>query len=191
VVGVNDPQLGALADNGGETLTHRLLSGSPAFNAGSYALAFDTDGSPLQTDQRGPGFARILGGTVDIGAFELEPPAGFSFIGFFAPISNDAINTVKAGQAVPLKWRLLDAEGQPVTNIAAVTLTSVETPCEGSEAGEPVPESAAGNSGLQNLGDGYYQFNWKTSKTHTGSCRQTRLDLGNGLIATALFHFKN
>ncbi|MBI1312843.1 hypothetical protein GC176_16260 [bacterium] len=62
-----DPLLGPLQDNGGPTLTHALLFGSPARDAG-------TNVGVLTTDQRG--FARIFDGdgdglaTVDIGAFE-------------------------------------------------------------------------------------------------------------------------
>jgi hypothetical protein len=63
--------LGPLANNGGPTMTHALLPGSPAINAGSNALAVDQNGNALITDQRGVGFPRIIGGTVDIGAFEL------------------------------------------------------------------------------------------------------------------------
>jgi hypothetical protein len=47
-----------------------LLAGSPAIDAGNNALAVDASGAPLVTDQRGPGFARINGFAVDIGAFE-------------------------------------------------------------------------------------------------------------------------
>ena len=70
-----DPLLGPLADNGGPTQTHALLSGSPAIDAGNNDLAVDADGSPLLTDQRGVGFERIQDGgsgtaTVDIGAVE-------------------------------------------------------------------------------------------------------------------------
>ena len=73
-VGVADPGLGPLADNGGPTQTIALLPGSPAINAGSNALAVDpTTGQPLVYDQRGPGFARIANGTVDIGAYEVQP----------------------------------------------------------------------------------------------------------------------
>jgi len=63
-----DPRLGALADNGGPTLTHALLRGSPAIDAGNDSLL------PPNTpyDQRGPGFARILGPRVDIGAYEFH-----------------------------------------------------------------------------------------------------------------------
>jgi hypothetical protein len=68
-----DPQLGPLQDNGGPTWTHALLPGSPARNAGSNALAVDSTGAPLTFDQRGPDFARQVGSTVDIGAFESPP----------------------------------------------------------------------------------------------------------------------
>lgn len=32
-------------------------------------------------------------------------------------------------------------------------------------------EEAAGSSGLQYIGDGYWQFNWKTPKDYAGTCR--------------------
>ena len=58
-----DPLLGPLADNGGPTLTHALLPGSPAIDAG------DNTDAP-EFDQRG--FPRIVNGVIDIGAFELQ-----------------------------------------------------------------------------------------------------------------------
>ena len=63
-----DPNLGPLADNGGPTFTHALLDGSPAIDAGDDSVL----DSPLSltTDQRGPGFPRLSGAHVDIGAFE-------------------------------------------------------------------------------------------------------------------------
>ena len=56
-----DLKLGPLSDNGGLTLTHPLLEGSPAINAGN-----NTD-APA-TDQRG--FPRIVNDIIDIGSFE-------------------------------------------------------------------------------------------------------------------------
>src|SRR5262249_17483188 len=75
-VGVADPGLSTLADNGGPTQTIALLPNSPAVDAGSNALAVDPQGNPLTTDQRGPGFPRIVNGTVDIGALELQISSG-------------------------------------------------------------------------------------------------------------------
>ena len=57
-----DPLLGPLADNGGPTLTHALLPGSPAIDAGDNSVA-------ETVDQRG--LARNVNG-VDIGAFEVQ-----------------------------------------------------------------------------------------------------------------------
>ncbi len=67
-----DPLLGPLADNGGPTLTHALLPGSPAIDAGDNSVL----GPPnnLTGDQRGE--PRLSGMHVDIGAYELQatPP---------------------------------------------------------------------------------------------------------------------
>ena len=42
----------------------------------------------------------------------------FNFTGFASPVdNNNVLNTAKAGQAIPLKWRLTDASGNPVTNL--------------------------------------------------------------------------
>jgi predicted outer membrane repeat protein len=60
-----DPLVGPLADNGGASYTHALLSGSPAIDAGNPAPA-GSDNACSATDQRG--FGRV--GRCDIGAFE-------------------------------------------------------------------------------------------------------------------------
>ncbi len=70
--GVIDPLLGPLADNGGPTMTHALLPGSPAINAGDPAAMTGVDSVPVR-DQRGAPFTRVYGGRIDIGAFELQP----------------------------------------------------------------------------------------------------------------------
>ncbi len=76
LVGVADPGLGPLADNGGPTQTVAPLPGSPATGAGSVVYAVDPQTHvPLATDQRGPGFPRRVSNLVDIGAFELQPAA--------------------------------------------------------------------------------------------------------------------
>ncbi|MBN8656386.1 MAG: hypothetical protein J0M11_11660, partial [Anaerolineae bacterium] len=58
-----DPNLGALLNNGGNTLTHALQVGSPAIDAGD-------DNTCETVDQRG--VARPQGGHCDIGAFEYQ-----------------------------------------------------------------------------------------------------------------------
>jgi hypothetical protein len=58
-----DAKVGPLADNGGPTWTHALLTGSPAIDAG------DDPACPA-SDQRG--VARPQGPHCDIGPFELQ-----------------------------------------------------------------------------------------------------------------------
>jgi predicted outer membrane repeat protein len=67
---VADPMLGPLQDNGGPTPTFAVLAGSPALDAGVVKDAVDQDALPF--DQRGEGFWRVSGGSVDLGAFELQ-----------------------------------------------------------------------------------------------------------------------
>ena len=67
IAGLLDP---VLRDNGGRTKTHALLLGSAAIDAGDNS-AVTTAG--LINDQRGSGYSRIVAGTVDIGAFEVQP----------------------------------------------------------------------------------------------------------------------
>ena len=64
-----DPLLGPLQDNGGPTLTHALLPGSPAIDAGDPNFI-----PPPSTDQRGCPFDRVFNGRIDIGSFETQPP---------------------------------------------------------------------------------------------------------------------
>ena len=66
-----DPKLGPLANHGGNTRTHLPLANSPVLNAGN-----NTNNST--TDQRGPGFPRIIGSSPDIGATEFDPDRIFN-----------------------------------------------------------------------------------------------------------------
>jgi hypothetical protein len=68
-----DPKLGPLEDNGGSTPTMALLRGSPAIDSG------DNTGAP-EWDQRGQGYPRVVNGTIDRGAFEVQNTDGPKFV---------------------------------------------------------------------------------------------------------------
>lgn len=59
----DDPQLLPLSSNGGPTKTHMPMPTSPVIEAGNNL-------AELEFDQRGPGFARVVGAASDIGAVE-------------------------------------------------------------------------------------------------------------------------
>jgi len=88
LIGV-DPMLGPLADNGGLTLTHALLSNSPAIDKGrSFGLTTDQRGAPRPYDFPSAANASAGDGS-DIGAFELGKPN---------------LNIQKVGSNVLLSW---------------------------------------------------------------------------------------
>ncbi len=67
-----------LQNNGGPTETIALVAYSPAINTGNNAVTSSSTLlaslgiAPLSTDQRGPGFSRLVDGQVDVGAFEFQ-----------------------------------------------------------------------------------------------------------------------
>jgi hypothetical protein len=71
-MGVTDPGLDPLANNGGATQTMALKTGSVAIDKGpNPEPAFPGN----EFDQRGTGFPRVVNGQVDVGAFEVQAPA--------------------------------------------------------------------------------------------------------------------
>jgi len=71
-----DARLGELRDNGGFSITHALLPGSAAIDAGDLAGCLDYNGYDLPTDQRGYGRTEDGDGDgdaiCDMGAYELD-----------------------------------------------------------------------------------------------------------------------
>lgn len=63
-----NPMLGPLQNNGGPTLTHKLLPGSPAIDKGDPNFI-----PPPFFDQRGSGYDRVVNGRIDVGSFEVQP----------------------------------------------------------------------------------------------------------------------
>jgi hypothetical protein len=64
-----DPKLGPLQDNSGSTLTHALLEGSPAIDAGDDTQCPPTDQRGIPRPQDGNGDGEAI---CDIGSYELE-----------------------------------------------------------------------------------------------------------------------
>ena len=112
----------------------------------------------------------------------------YDFAGFAAPVDATGVNVTKAGQAIPLKFSVSDADG-PVTDLSGVTVKAVSMPCDLGETEDQLEEQATGGSGLQHLGGGAYQFNWKSPKEYATSCKTLRLDVGDGVAHEAAFRF--
>lgn len=96
-----DPLLASLANNSGLSATDALQINSPAIDAGNNALIVGS------TDQRGAGFARIVFGTVDIGAYEIQGPTA---------------------AMVPVEGKVITVNGRPI-NKAKVTISGPTSVC--------------------------------------------------------------
>ena len=115
----------------------------------------------------------------------------YGFGGFERPVeAPPAVNVVQAGRAVPLKWRLVDADGLAIDDLEGVRVRTSPVSCDWVDGGEEVDEYAAGGSGFQNLGEGAYQFNWGTPRSYRGTCRSLVLELGDGVAHPLLFRFR-
>jgi hypothetical protein len=126
-----------------------------------------------------------------------------SFVGFQSPISDTQINIINAGKAVPLVWQLFLAPNTPNTGLTFcsnrsgtnctapwVNLGTLPVTCPGGSRVHSETITAAGNSGLQNFGNGSYQFNWQTVKGSTG-CVIVVATFDSGLVVyPATFQYK-
>ena len=133
--------------------------------------------------------------SLTVGGTTASIPSGASttaetavFVGFAQPIDNSVLNRVKAGQVIPIKWRLVNGAGAPITNLSSASITATTLLCPLGVTSDQIEETVAGSSGLQNLGDGYYRLNWKSPTTYAASCKTLHLQLG-GVTHDALFQF--
>jgi hypothetical protein len=157
-------------------------SGLASASSGSVALASDTVGTKTAA---APAASDNVGHTSVPVSCEYRVVYGFA--GLFAPIDRpNTMNVSKAGQSIPLKWRLTDAQGNPVLDLHTATVTVSGINCSLGSTDDLVEEVTPGGSGLTNLGDGYYQINWKTPSAYAGSCKSLNLNLGEGEPRTGL-----
>jgi hypothetical protein len=131
----------------------------------------------------------VNGYLTDPGAV-LVPPTVLEVGGFLAPLDGDEVHAVNAGRTIPVKWRALEG-GVPVSDPAHFVGLHLEaaagSDCDDDES--PVTVVAAGGSGLQYLGDGYWQFNWKTSPSQLG-CRTLVLETDGADPVTTTLRFR-
>lgn len=115
----------------------------------------------------------------------------YTFQGFFQPVDNlPAVNTVKNGSTVPVKWRLLDANGAYITDTATVLgIGYVPSACGGPE--DAIEELAAATGGTTLRWDGSSQFiyNWKTPAL-PGKCVRLDVRFNDGTTRSANFKLK-
>lgn len=116
----------------------------------------------------------------------------YNFQGFFQPVDNLPVtNTVKNGSTVPVKWRLLDANGSYITDTSSfINSKYTQSSCGGTA--DAIEETTATTGGTELRWDSTAQqfvYNWKTPAL-AGKCIQLVLTFNDGVSRTANFQLK-
>jgi hypothetical protein len=114
----------------------------------------------------------------------------YGFSGFLSPVNNPPVfNTVKAGQAIPVKFSLYGNQGLDI--FSADYPMSVKVDCDTSAPQETVEDTVtAGSSGLSyDLASDRYTYVWKTNKSWANTCRKLTIILKDGIEKSANFKF--
>jgi predicted extracellular nuclease len=109
------------------------------------------------------------------------------FTGFLQPVDNPPVlNTVKAGQGIPVKFSLSGNQGLGV--LAPGYPKSEAIACTPGAPTDGIETTTAGKSGLTYDHDtDTYTYVWKTTKAWANTCRQLVLKLKDGTVHLAYF----
>ncbi|MDO8938634.1 MAG: PxKF domain-containing protein [Methylicorpusculum sp.] len=192
-----------------DTGNSNIISAEYSLNdSGSWALMTAQDGNydnsieeviaELPATQLGANKV-CMRGTDDKGNITTPPTCStfmvtYQFEGFNEPVTAGLVNSAKAAQTVPVKWRLTDANGLPIEDsVSFAGFYSYPIECGNSEHSphDVVEEYGSGNSGLIYKGDGQWQYNWKTPKNYKDTCRAMYVEFNSGTISPiVVFDFK-
>jgi hypothetical protein len=124
-------------------------------------------------------------------------PLTYAFTGFFQPVDNpgpseNVVNTVKAGSAIPVKFKLGGNQGldilRPGDPTAYPKLTF--TNCDSQATLDAIETTTANPAGLTyDAASDTYIYVWKTEKAWAGRCGTFQLGLKDGSDHHALFKF--
>ena len=157
IVGVNDPKLVPLANNGGPTQTMALLSNSPAIEKGkSFGLITDQRGFTRPVQQDHILYPLPAGGDgSDIGAFELGPLPAIDGISPASMPQNSGVTTISVTGVNYVSGSTVQINGSPrVTTVVdsqnlTVALTAADKATVGAQTVQVInPGSITSNVAL-------------------------------------------
>ena len=140
-----------------------------------------------------PTYGQVCADTNSLSPFVIATKRNqaFTFSGFFSPVDNlPAVNAIKGGRAVPVKFGLGGDHGLSIFDAGypRVERVACDTGAPTAEVEETV---TAGSSGLQyDAATGIYAYVWKTSASMAGGCWRLALRFTDGTERHALFSVK-
>ena len=120
---------------------------------------------------------------------QLEPEvAPMEFVGFSSPVDmNGAINVVKGGSTVPLKFEVYQG-GVELTDVSVIaSFTVSRTTCDTGVVEDEIEFTTTGNTSLKYSGGQFHQ-NWKTPKVK--GCYKVVVTTIDGATLEAYFKLK-
>ncbi|MEV5689598.1 M36 family metallopeptidase [Micromonospora globbae] len=176
-----------------------FVTGRDAIIAADAALTGGENACTLWASfaRRGLGYSAVQGTTGrddNSEAFDTHPSCRGDFLDRAA---QPALNTVVAGDAVPMKFKLatnrgLDilAAGSPYSRLVDCDTLRTVNP-DGSITPRPTPVAAVnpGGSRMSVNANGQYNYPWKTDPAWAGTCREFVLTLDTGFQHRAYFRF--
>jgi hypothetical protein len=134
----------------------------------------------------------ICGLTASFSPFAIAASA-LEAVGFHQPIEPvaGALNTVKGGSTVPLKFNVYAAGHVEITDPAGIRNLAFHVSrvvCETGGHEDDVPVQTSGGTQLR-YGDGHFTQNWKTPSNTPGACYLAKVT-GDGLLLSARFKVK-
>lgn len=125
-----------------------------------------------------------------VGGWSLDITTAHNFTGFHQPVDRlPTMNSVQAGQGIPVKFGLGGGQGLDV--LASGYPQSQQIACDSTEPTDVIEETVtAGSSGLSyDAATDTYRYVWKTNKAWANTCRQFVLGLNDGTFHSANFKF--
>ncbi|HEX8188757.1 MAG TPA: immunoglobulin-like domain-containing protein, partial [Pyrinomonadaceae bacterium] len=194
-VNVVDTTAPVVTLNGATPVT--VVQGSAFVDPG--ATANDSCGGPLAVSVSGSVNTGVVGTYVltysatdasgNTGSATRTVNVVYNFTGFFSPVSNPpALNEVKAGQGVPVKFSLGGNQGLNI--FAAGYPASQQVGCANNVPINVLEETDTAGTSTLSYSGGTYTYNWKTEKSWAGTCRVFVIQLNDGTTHTAYFKFK-
>jgi hypothetical protein len=195
----SDGTLVTWGDNGfGQTDVPAGLNGVRAIATQSvHTVALKRDGTLVAWGNNSEGEIDIPAGlrgvmAIDVGnAHTVALKSSYRFSGFLGPVNMPpVINTLRAGEAVPVKFSLGGNKGLDI--FANGYPASRTVSCNADAATDEIEQTVqAGSSALRyDAGTGTYTYIWKTGQAWAGQCRRLILRLADGIEHTALFRFR-
>ncbi len=151
------------------------------------------DGALLDTSAVGPGSFTVTGSdnAGNTATATHDYTVVWEFAGFSRPIDNSPdVNTVKAGQAVPVKFSLAGDQGLDIFVGASPHSRTIGCDSLTVEDGMEAAITAGGSGLSYDAVADQYAFVWKTDKAWSGTCHQLALALADGTEHVANFQFR-